>query len=544
MNTHNDGETIDVHIDTGEFNADMLQIYNRVFKSGAYNFQKARIPIPSGLNVREWEVFLNDYSDREILNFLEFGWPSNFRHSACLQSSYTNHMSGVEFSSHIDTYHATELGKQAILGPFSMPPVVPLHLSPLMTRPKKYSLTRRVVVDLSWPPGMAINDGIPKNDYLGIPVNLTLPTVDYLADRVRQSGPECYMYKLDLSRGYRQLRLDPFDWPLMSIKHNGELYLDICPPFGLRTAALMMQRTNNAASYTHSLYGFESKPYIDDFGGVEPKFNESNQAYNTLHDVIHTVGLEVATKKNCPPTQNMIWLGILINSINMTLSIPPAKLKEIQELVALWDNKVIANRKQVQSLMGLLNFVSSVAPAVRVYTNRILNFLRCLPAEGFIEIPFEVREDIAFFQWLMPHFNGITLLDKSLVPPHEQLEVDACLDGCGGLCGNEYYSTEFPDFVLRSGHHISHLEMLNVVVALRLWAPMWQGKKLQIFCDNTHTCLGLQTGRSHDRYMQSCIRTVFLITVMHDIELLVCHAPGTSLVVADALSRSHKGEKF
>ena len=48
----------------------------------------------------------------------------------------------------------------------------------------------------------------------------------------------------------------------------------------------------------------------------------------------------------------------------------------------------------------------------------------------------------------------------------------------------------------------------------------------------------------YDRYMQSCIRTVFLITVMHDIELLVCHAPGTSLVVADALSRSHKGEKF
>ena len=44
--------------------------------------------------------------------------------------------------------------------------------------------------------------------------------------------------------------------------------------------------------------------------------------------------------------------------------------------------------------------------------------------------------------------------------------------------------------------------------------------------------------------MQGCIRTIFLVTVAHDIELLVCHAPGTSLVAADALSRVHKGERF
>ena len=528
----------------GDFNANMLEIYSRVFETGCYNFQRAKIPIPSGLNIESWNTYLVDYADKEILNFLEFGWPSNFNHQACLQSTFINHKSGVDYSNHIDTYIGVEKEKQALLGPFKASPIVPMHISPLMTRPKKESLTRRVVVDLSWPRGLSINDGIPLNDYLGKAVNLTLPTVDFMADRVRSLGPDCYLYKLDLARGYRQLRLDPLDWPLMSIMHGGELYMDVCPPFGLRTAALMMQRTTNAASYIHGLQGYISRPYIDDFGGAESQLCEADKAYESLQSVLRTVGLQVAPHKNCPPSQVMIWLGILVNSVDMTLSIPTEKLGEIQETVKIWDNRHLANRKQVQSILGVLNFVGSVAPPVRIYTNRILNFLRSMPMEGAVVIPFEVREDLHFFHQLMPHYNGVTLLDKSLVPPDEHLEVDACLTGCGGLCSNEFYSMEFPEFVKKAEHPIAHLEMLNVLVALRLWAPVWQGRKLQIFCDNSNTCLGLQNGRSHDVFMQGCIRTIFLVTVAHDIELLVCHAPGTSLVAADALSRVHKGERF
>ena len=526
------------------FNANMLEIYSKVSETGCYNFQKARIPIPSGLNIKAWKKYLVDYTDREILHYLEFGWPSNFNHMASLQSTFVNHKSGVEFSRDIDTYIDVEIKKRALLGPFRANPICPMHISPLMTRPKKDSATRRVVVDLSWPRGLSINDGIPVNDYLGKTVNLTLPTVDYMAERVRVLGPDCYMYKLDLARGYRQLRLDPLDWPLMSIMHGGELYMDICPPFGLRTAALMMQRTNNAACYIHGLQGYVSRPYIDDFGGAESQLSMANSAYESLQDVLRTIGLEVAPHKNCPPSQSMIWLGILVNSVDMTLSIPEGKLKEIQETVQNWDDKALANRKQVQSILGLLNFVGSVAPPVRIYTNRILNFLRGMPMEGYVVIPTEVREDLHFFKKLMPHFNGVAIIDKSHVPPDEVLEVDACLTGCGGLCSREFYSMKFPEFVQRMGHPIAHLEMLNVLVALRLWAQVWQGHKLQIFCDNSNTCLGLQNGRSHDVFMQGCIRAIFLITVAHDIELLVCHAPGTSLVAADALSRSHTGERF
>ena len=531
-------------IDTSQFNTYMMGIYNRVCATGRYNHEIANIPIPSGLHMDAWKLYLEGYEDGGIVKFLEYGWPSNFNHASPLLSTFRNHKSGMDFGSHIETYIKTEMDKFAILGPFSAPPTIPLHLSPLMTRPKKGSELRRVVVDLSWPHGMSINDGIPSNEYLGEPVSLRLPSVDYMADPVRNLGRGCYMYKLDLSRGYRQLRLDPLDWPLMSIEHAGSYYMDVCPPFGLRTAALMMERTTMAVSYIHGLYGYKTKPYIDDFGGVETEYHDACDGLLTLQQILNTVGLEEAPHKTCFPSTEMVWLGINVNSEDMTLSIPSDKLREVQAVVRSWDGKIIANRRQVQSLMGLLTFVASVAPPVRIYTNRVLNFLRSMPKDGYVTVTHEMREDLAFFQQLMPKFNGITLMDKTLVPPDEQLELDSCLTGCGGLCGQYYYSCAYPSSILGAAHPIAHLEMLNVVVALRMWAPLWEGHKIQIYCDNMNTCIALQTGRSKDTFMQACVRSVFVLSVSHDIEILVCHRPGVSLMAADALSRLHTSDRF
>ena len=127
-------------VDMSNFNEQMLSIYNKVFCTKRYNFERARIPIPSGLNIDSWKQYLQGYHDAEILNYLECGWPSGFVHNSPLLSTFDNHQSGLAYSEHIDHYISVETSKWALLGPFSSPPVVPMHLSPIMTRPKKDSL--------------------------------------------------------------------------------------------------------------------------------------------------------------------------------------------------------------------------------------------------------------------------------------------------------------------------------------------------------------------------------------------------------------------
>ena len=59
-------------------------------------------------------------------------------------------------------------------------------------------------------------------------------------------------------------------------------------------------------------------------------------------------------------------------------------------------------------------------------------------------------------------------MGKAVVPYQHQVELDACLTGCGAVAGSEFYAAEFPQAVRNEGHSIAHLELLNVVVAVKV----------------------------------------------------------------------------
>ena len=522
----------------------LINIHNTVRHSGLPNYRSARIPVPSGLNTDAWERYLRGHPDTELLDFLKYGWPVSYDYITPITSSDHNHPSAAQHSSHIDYYITTELGHRAMLGPFSEPPFSDTHFSPMMTRAKKDSPHRRVIVDLSWPTGEALNDGIPQGMYIGKPYRFHLPTVEGMASRLRTLGPGAYMFKTDLERGYRQLRIDPYDWPLLGIQHRGDMFFDICPPFGMRTSALMMQRTSAAITDFHWDEGFESEAYVDDYGGAEADEREAWRSLGSLQGIMKNVGLKENPEKIRTPSQVMTWLGIEFDSVRMIMRVPPPKVSELQAILADWQGKESANKREVQSLLGLLNFVASVAPPARIYTNRMLEFLRSMHDTGYIPLTAEFRGDLEFFTALFPQFNGISVLLKEHLAPADQVELDACLSGCGAFNALQFYSRAFPQWVQDRQHHISRLELLNVVVAARLWAPGWRGKKVAIYCDNMAACCAMTSGRSHDPYLAACVRAIFVCTTASDVELLISHRPGAEMGPADALSRAHLSVKY
>ena len=113
----------------------------------------------------------------------------------------------------------------------------------MMTRPKKDSSTRRVIVDLSMPQDASVNSGIPRNSLDGAPFKLRLPNPATLANKILQYGQGCLLYKVD-----RQLRTDPLDWPFLMLQWENQHYVDISIPFGLRHGTSACQRTTEAVS--------------------------------------------------------------------------------------------------------------------------------------------------------------------------------------------------------------------------------------------------------------------------------------------------------
>ena len=248
---------------------------------------------------------MEEYSDPNLVEFLAFGWPIYCDPAAVLSPTPVNHPSALNYEADVRHYVNTELGFAALGGPYASPPFHYMQLSPLMTKPKKDSDHRRVIMDLSWPPAASINDAIAGDQYVDGPMTIHCPTVEYMEGRLLELGPGAYLYKTDLARGYRQLRVDPSDWPLLGFTFEGKFYFDMCPPFGLRTSAMCMQRTSEAISWIHRRRGFVSRPYLDDFGGAEATLRQADEALGTLQGIMAELGICEAKHKVCQPTQRM-----------------------------------------------------------------------------------------------------------------------------------------------------------------------------------------------------------------------------------------------
>ena len=225
----------------------------------------------------------------------------------------------------------------------------------------------------------------------------------------------------------------------------------------------------------------------------------------------------------------------------MSMSIPSAKLKDVMQCLGEWRGKTRATRREMQSLLGLLNFVATVAPPTRLFTNRMFD---SLSETGPTSLSCQFKQDVQFFLDLLPIFNGRKIMGKQVLPYQHQVELDACLTGCGAVAGEQFYATPFPRGVLLADHSIAHLELLNIVIAVKMWRERWSGWTVQVYCDNLNSVFVLQSGRSRDLFMRACAREIFLQTAAWDIELQICHRPGLSMIWADALSREHTHEKY
>ena len=146
--------------------SELLQIYDVVKSSGTYNFRKARIPLDSPLNFEAWKMLLAGYKAPFVLDAIQFGFPTGYQESGgdvpLCNPPGKNHPSACNFVSHICDYVDCELARDTLLGPFDESPFDNANFSPIMTRPKKNSDKRRIIVDLSYPPGASLNDGIPS----------------------------------------------------------------------------------------------------------------------------------------------------------------------------------------------------------------------------------------------------------------------------------------------------------------------------------------------------------------------------------------------
>lgn len=487
-----------------------------------------------------WKSYLEHYPDSVVVDFLAFGWPINCHSVDFPVSRSPNHSSAIRFPDEIDSFLLTELEHTATAGPFTCNPFpVPLRTSPLQTVPKDGS-KRRVVLDLSFPPGKSVNDGIPKDSYLDEPFHLTLPRSADFVDLILAKGAGCYLYKKDLKRAYRQIPVDPQDYPFLGYHWNNCLYFDLVLPFGLRSATLACQRTTNAITHIfRTAFQHNCINYIDDFGGVEASYDEAFCAFSDLEELFHTLGLQSSPTKDCLPSTRMVFLGLTYDTVQLTVEVPQDKLDSTSELIRHWLTHSPFSKSDLQSLIGKLSYICACISPGRIFMQRLLQELRQLPHKRTRFQPSsDMLSDLRWWEKFLPFYNGVSLLRSAPWPDCEHFFcTDACGAGIGGFFSGRFFHSPYPPWLDSTSLSIASLEMLAVTVSVKLWSEDLRRLRILVRTDSLNTALAINTGRSRVPFTQSCLRDLWLYASLFDFEIRALHIPGHTNIIADALSR-------
>ena len=388
-----------------------IALHNTVLEKGYPNRWGAQIPVKSKWNLDKMEKWLEHYPDREVVEWIRYGWPMGRLPTANPPTLNTkNHKGATEYQQQLRQYLNKEIAHGAVMGPYAKIPFSgTVGISPLSSRPKRDSDERRIILDLSFPMASAVNSHIPKDNYLGFEAKLTFPKTDEFAFRISQLGKGCFMFKIDLSRYCRQIPLDPGDYSLIGYDIDGKIYFDKVLPMGMRSVPYIAQRITNAIAYIHRQLSYFLLNYVDDFVGAEHR-DRIWAAYEALTQILEELCVETSQSKIVPPTTRLEFLGITLDSSSMTMEISEQKLTEIKNELKTWLYRTKARRREVESLIGKLQFVANCVRAGRIFLSRLIQWIRGMNRRLSYNIPLEARKDIAWWARFIQEFNGVSIM--------------------------------------------------------------------------------------------------------------------------------------
>ena len=179
-----------------------------------------------------------------------------------------------------------------------------------------------------------------------------METIRYAIQLVRLN---CFMASIDLKDAYFSVPIAKEHRKFLRFQWQNKLYEFTCLPFGLACAPRVFTKVMKPLVASLRQRGFESCDYIDDSLLIGATFQECAENVHARTTLTRSLGFIVNEKKSIfVPTQQITFLGFALNSVDMTISVPPHKV----EHVILKIREILGRRfpkiRDVASVIGLL----------------------------------------------------------------------------------------------------------------------------------------------------------------------------------------------
>ena len=255
---------------------------------------------------------------------------------------------------------------------------------------------------------------------------------------------------------------------------NNSIYIDLCIPFGLRSAPKLFNVAADLLQWIAEHNGVTPLlHYLDDFLTLGPPDSDvCHHNLTTLKHLCHTLGVPLALEKVEGPS-------IFRHHSGFRTYGGSDKLDRIKGLLTTWLDKKKATKREILSLVGLLQHAAKVVRCGRSFVSRMYaTAARVQELEYFTRLNSDFRSDLWWWQTFLVEWNGISLLRhlQSMISAFKLMHQDP---------GDVRLSfKELPWNEVWTSVGIMAKELAPILLSIAVWGTRLAKKRALFQCDN------------------------------------------------------------
>jgi len=256
------------------------------------------------------------------------------------------------------------------------------------------------------------------------------------------------MCKIDLKDAYFSIPLEEASQEFVTFEWKNRIYQFLCLCFGLAPAHRIFTKIMKVPIALMRKLMIRLIIYLDDILIMAPSKKEAILARDTLIYVLQMLGFVINIKKSVlEPLQKIDFLGVEIDSVDMTTSLPQEKVELIRKHCQDIMGKENVSIRELTSLVGRLSSTAiAVLPAPLQYRylqrNQIQALSKSQNFDSIIPLSPQAKGEITWWIENLSLSNGRSLLT---VPAQLVISSDASLQGWGQHAQAKQQGVHGPD---------------------------------------------------------------------------------------------------
>lgn len=265
----------------------------------------------------------------------------------------------------------------------------------------------QMIVNMSYKDGFSVNHFTCKEEctvkYHDIDAAIQMIT------KIQEQTTEGHVYlaKCDGRAAFKQLPVAKADFPLLVMKAEhpvtGEMhyFINKVVVFGSsRSCRIYSEFAESLAHITEYLDPLHQRPneYLGDLLTGGASCENCDSSLQTYLDLCEEINFPISEENTVWSTQIIVFLGLLLNTITRTISIPIEKQNSALTQIDVMMRVKKTTVHKLHVLAGLLNFLSRAIVPGQTFIRRLYDKMEGLKQHYHIRVDHELRQDLLLWK--------------------------------------------------------------------------------------------------------------------------------------------------